>query len=102
MHGTLQFPTGVIGWEISFTVAYAILETGRIYKGYQGNLAENTGAMVVFLIFCLLVGAGNFYFFQMQVFVLRLDQILGYTSFVFIGLEFFIGVLATVKFAGAL
>lgn len=67
----------------------------------KGNLSEDAGPMVMFLVFSILVAFLHFYFFQWQVFVLKLDRILNIICFVFVGLEMFLGVLAMVSFNAA-
>jgi hypothetical protein len=95
----LPYPSSTIGWEISFVCAYALVEAARLFEGWKGNLSETAGPMIVFLVFCLIAAGANMYFFQLQVFVLRLDQILNIVSLSFIGLEFLIGILAAVTFS---
>ena len=43
--------------------------------------------MSMFLLFSILVACVHFYFFQWQVFVLKLDRLLNTICFVFVGLE---------------
>ena len=99
--------------------AYSIIESARIFEGapqlpaccaaaaalhhdcaagMKGNLTESPGPMGVFLFFCLLSAFASFYLFHWQVFVLRLDRILNIICFAFVGLEFFLGIFATVGF----
>jgi len=43
--------------------------------------------MAMFIFFSILVACVHFYFFQWQVFVLKLDRLLNIICFVFVGLE---------------
>ena len=55
--------------------------------GMAGNLSEQVGPMAMFVVFSVLVACVHFYFFQWQVFVLKLDRVLNLICFVFVGLE---------------
>lgn len=113
----LPYPDGTLGWEISFLVVYSIIEAARLFEGAfsfaspsrsqgrcvltprcslsryfwttgkKGNLSEQAAPMSMFLLFSILVACVHFYFFQWQVFVLKLDRLLNTICFVFVGLE---------------
>jgi hypothetical protein len=53
----------------------------------KGNLSEQVGPMAMFIVFSILVAFLHLYFFQWQVFVLKLDRLLNIICFVFVGLE---------------
>ena len=112
----LPYPDGTLGWEISFLIVYSIIEAARLFEGAfgftsssrndesrtdswlraitntarpgkKGNLSEQAAPMSMFLFFSILVACVHFYFFQWQVFVLKLDRLLNTICFVFVGLE---------------
>lgn len=43
--------------------------------------------MAMFIVFSVLVACAHFYFFQWQVFVLKIDRLLNIICFIFVGLE---------------
>jgi hypothetical protein len=89
----LPYPDNTLGWEVSMVIAYGVCDVARLYQGarvaccacarvanrhrptrarcagWKGNLTEQPGSTIMFIVFSIIVATGNVYFFMWQVFV---------------------------------
>mmetsp|Transcript_23105 Transcript_23105/g.54039 ORF Transcript_23105/g.54039 Transcript_23105/m.54039 type:complete len:144 (-) Transcript_23105:119-550(-) len=96
---SLPYPPHTLGLECGLVALWAILEWARGFLGSMGNKTEQVVPTAWFLLLTLLGVLGNLYLVHYQIYVTRLEFVINIISFVFLGLEFILGILAIVGFA---
>mmetsp|Transcript_18867 Transcript_18867/g.32473 ORF Transcript_18867/g.32473 Transcript_18867/m.32473 type:complete len:144 (+) Transcript_18867:41-472(+) len=94
----LPYPPNTFGWEVVFIVVYVPVELCRLFLGSKGNKTEHAGPMYWFLLLSAPVAFGNIYYMILQIYVLRIDQVLNVINLVFIGLEVIFAIFAIITF----
>lgn len=97
----LPYPTSAIGLEVAFVFAYGILQAFRLWMTSMGNKTESISLLVWGLCLSAPVVVFHAYMIRLQVYVLRLDQIINGIGLVFIGAEVILCLVAVVIFLRA-
>lgn len=92
------YPPARFAVETLFVLFYLPIEWGRIFVASMGNKTERIPPTIIAMLVCIVTIVINVYMFQLQVYVLRLDQIINVISIVMLSLEFLLGLFAAGTF----
>lgn len=92
------YPSGVIGWEVSFAFFYLIIEKARLFQGSKGNRTEMIQPLAWSMLLSLTVVLLHVFYMTEQTYVLRVDVITNAIGLTFVALETLLGVLAGFTF----
>jgi transmembrane protein 216 len=95
------YPANLIAWEASMLVMMGVMEVSRLFLASKGNKTESMRPMLWATILTTPVIIGYVWFVRLQTYVLRLEIIMASIGLVFVGLEFFLGLLMTYVFMSA-
>ena len=84
---------GLLALEICLVLILAVLECCRLFLASRGNKTERFLPLLFSCLLALPCFYGFFYFLFQQVYVTRLDQVLGVIGVCFIGVELIISLL---------
>ncbi len=79
----LPYPRYLLGWEAAGFTFLFILTVVRLFLGYQGNLAQKRFSLAVSLFLSLASIVGHVYYYTLQTYVLRIDQVLNVIALIF-------------------
>ena len=98
---SFPYPADALGWEISFLFLWAPTEYARLFLGSKGNLTEQQWSVGLSLALSLFTLVLHIYYLLLQVFVLRIDEVLNGISLGFLGMEFILGLFAMLSFGSS-
>ena len=83
--------------EVCLVILLGIVEYCRIFLASRGNKTESYVPLILSIVLSVLSITGFYYFVMRQVYVTRLDVILGSIGLGFIGLELLLSLLVVVS-----
>ncbi len=92
------YPDGVLGWEVSFSFFYLIVEKVRLFQGSKGNKTEQIPPLAWSSLLSLTVVLLHAFYITEQTYVLRVDVIVNAIGLVFVALETLLAFLAGFTF----
>ena len=98
---SLPYPADALGWEIAFLFLWVPTEYARLFMGSKGNLTEQQWSVGLSLALSLFTLVLHMYYLFLQVFVLRIDEVMNSISLGFLGLEFILGLFAMLQFGSS-
>lgn len=97
----LTYPTSAIGLEVAFVFVYGIIEAVRLWLTSAGNKTEAIASLVWALCLAAPIVVFHAYMLRLQVYVLRLDQIINGIGIAFVGAEVVFSIITIIIFVRA-
>ncbi|CEM28092.1 unnamed protein product [Vitrella brassicaformis CCMP3155] len=94
----LRYPPSTWPGEFTMVVLFAVFQKIRLYLGTAGNKTEQLGGILWFVLLTIPVVLILMYLLEFQVYVLRFEVFLAITGICFVGVEFFLALIAACFF----
>ena len=93
-----SFPISIFFLEVLIFVVLSFLQFTRIFLGSRGNKTESSTVTFLFILLTIATIVGNFYFIEMQTYVIVIETAIGFICVGFGALEFLFGIIAAIEF----
>eukprot|EP00823_Brevimastigomonas_motovehiculus_P008309 TRINITY_DN7595_c0_g1_i1.p1 TRINITY_DN7595_c0_g1~~TRINITY_DN7595_c0_g1_i1.p1 ORF type:complete len:137 (-),score=8.86 TRINITY_DN7595_c0_g1_i1:365-775(-) len=97
----LPYPSNILGYECTILSFLAILDMARIYFGRRGNLTQQSNILILFLVLSVPTIVGHVFFYTLQTFVLRIEQIINLIALIWECCEFVLAVFTIIALSMA-